>query len=246
VDTPSVLTEEDAKLALKDAIGRRLAQLRTQQGLNVSELARKIGVSPSAISQIERGQARPSVATLFSLSRALDVPADAFFSDAPPEPPPSGPQPAKIPDEQPAAVGALHGEDPHRFVMRQAERPTLECSDGVVWQRLTSAALDGLEFLELVYAPHAESDSEVYRHRGFEFIVLTAGRMRITVGFEDHELVPGDSIAFPSWIPHRYVNPGDEQARAFTVIIDDLSHMPFAESSVVRTLGTIPRPVGSD
>jgi transcriptional regulator with XRE-family HTH domain len=220
--------QKDEQNELRDVIGRRLAALRAEQGLSVSKLARAVGVSPSAVSQIERGQARPSVATLFALSRALNVPTDAFFDDSAADPEPASvaaaPPRTAAPDQEAATTEDV---DPHRFVLRQANRPTLQCEDGVEWQRLTSTALDGLEFLELIYAPHAESDTAVYRHRGFEFVVMTKGRMCISVGFEEHELLPGDSIAFPSWIPHRYVNPGDEEARAFTVIFDDLSNIPL-------------------
>src|SRR3954464_4148510 len=63
-------------------IGERLARLRGARGVKVSALARAVGVSPSLISQIERGQSRPSVSTLFELAQALDVPVDAFFRDA--------------------------------------------------------------------------------------------------------------------------------------------------------------------
>ena len=63
------------------AIGVRLAAHRAQRGIKVSQLARQIGVSPSLISQIERGQSRPSVSTLFALAEALGVPVDAFFRD---------------------------------------------------------------------------------------------------------------------------------------------------------------------
>jgi transcriptional regulator with XRE-family HTH domain len=54
-------------------IGARLAVHRTRRAMKVSELARHVGVSPSLISQIERGQSRPSVSTLFGLAEALDV-----------------------------------------------------------------------------------------------------------------------------------------------------------------------------
>ena len=47
------------------------------------------------------------------------------------------------------------------------------------------------------------------------------GRLDIHVGFERYELGPGDSIHFPSSLPHRYVNPTDEVARAVTVILHD-------------------------
>src|SRR5215207_6094326 len=62
-------------------IGARLAAHRARRGMKVSELARQVGVSPSLISQIERGQSRPSVSTLFALAEALEVPVDAFFRD---------------------------------------------------------------------------------------------------------------------------------------------------------------------
>src|SRR5215831_479771 len=67
-------------------IGRRLAAHRAQRGMRVAELAREVGVTPSLISQIERGMSRPSVSTLFAIAQALDVPVDAFFRE-PPQPP---------------------------------------------------------------------------------------------------------------------------------------------------------------
>src|SRR6478672_10415238 len=66
-------------------IGRRLAAHRGQRGMRVAELAREVGVTPSLISQIERGMSRPSVSTLFGIAQALDVPVDAFFRE--PQPP---------------------------------------------------------------------------------------------------------------------------------------------------------------
>ena len=62
-----------------DRVGERVASYRKDRHLKVSELARMVGVSPSLISQIERGQSQPSVATLFALAESLDVPVDAFF-----------------------------------------------------------------------------------------------------------------------------------------------------------------------
>ncbi|HTE62131.1 MAG TPA: helix-turn-helix transcriptional regulator, partial [Solirubrobacteraceae bacterium] len=63
------------------AIGQRVAAHRAERGLTVSALARTIGVSRSMVGQIERGQSRPSVSTLFALAEALQVPVDAFFRD---------------------------------------------------------------------------------------------------------------------------------------------------------------------
>ena len=89
------------------------------------------------------------------------------------------------------------------------------------WERLTPRTLGEAEFLELVYSPGAESDAQLYRHPGWEMVVVLCGRMDIYVGFERYELNPGDSMAFPSSRPHRYVNPSEETARAITVILPD-------------------------
>ena len=79
--------------------------------------------------------------------------------------------------------------------MRRAERATIEIKGGVRWERLTPTSLDGLDFLELAYAPGAESDRDLYRHPGIELIVLLEGRLDISIGCERYQLEAGDSPA---------------------------------------------------
>jgi transcriptional regulator with XRE-family HTH domain len=197
------------------AIGARLAAHRAQRGIKVSALARQIGVSPSLISQIERGQSRPSVSTLFALAEALGVPVDAFFRDGdqtqrPPEPPRLG------------VVGdTSSGEREQRYVVRRGERSAIDIEGGVRWERLTPLPLDDLEFMELVYGPGAESHKALYRHPGMEMVLVLSGTLVIFLGFERYELAAGDSICFPSSTPHRYLNPTEETTRAVTVILPD-------------------------
>lgn len=192
------------------AIGTRLAAHRAERGVKVSALARQIGVSPSLISQIERGQSRPSVSTLFALAEALGVPVDAFFRDGTPEPPPlrvvGGPPPP---------------ERVQRHLVRRGDRSAIDIEGGVRWERLTPIPLDDLEFMELVYGPGAESHKALYRHPGMEMVLVLSGTLVIFLGFERYELRPGDSICFPSSTPHRYLNPTEETTRAVTVILPD-------------------------
>ena len=201
--------EEPRDQALE--IGKRLAEHRTSRGVKVSQLARQIGVSPSLISQIERGQSRPSVSTLFALAEALDVPVDAFFRNGG-----AAPRSARAFDPPPRGGGRQD-----RYAVRHDERAGIDIEGGVRWERLTPTTLDDVEFMELIYAPGAESNAALYRHPGFEMVLVLSGRLRIHVGFERYDLGPGDSIAFPSTLPHRYVNAGDEAARAVTTILRD-------------------------
>jgi transcriptional regulator with XRE-family HTH domain len=194
------------------AIGARLAEHRNRRGVKVSALARQIGVSPSLISQIERGQSRPSVSTLFALAEALDVPVDAFFRDGEAAPPAS-PRAMEAPPRD--------GRRTDRYAVRRHERARIDIEGGVRWERLTPAPLGDVEFMELIYAPGAESNPALYRHPGFEMVLVLSGRLTIFVGFERYDLDAGDSMAFPSTLPHRYLNPGEEEARAVTTILRD-------------------------
>ncbi len=230
---PDALPGDAAALDPTHGIGERLARLRAARGVKVSGLAREIGVSPSLISQIERGQSRPSVSTLFAMAQALDVPVDAFFRDTPPTT-------GAAAEAAPVGVAGREGGSPEievrragvdgraersrgrrRYLVRRGDRDVLEIEGGVRWESLTPGPLDELEFLELVYEAGAESSPRLYRHPGQEIALVLSGRLDIHVGFERFELGPGDSIHFPSSMPHRYVNPTDEVARAVTVILHD-------------------------
>jgi transcriptional regulator with XRE-family HTH domain/quercetin dioxygenase-like cupin family protein len=230
VAEPDALGDDHAVVATQ-RIGERLAYLRAERKLKISDLARRISVSPSLISQIERGQSRPSVTTLFALAQELEVPVDAFFESGPLSDLERGPAEFGRPLPGPAAgsrrdANGSPGES-ERYLLKHDERPTVEIRGGVRWERLTRSALTDLEFMELVYQPGAESDPQLYRHPGLECVLVIENRLDITIGFEVNRVMAGDSIAFPSSLPHRYVNPTDRVSRAVTVILrDDLSTMP--------------------
>lgn len=190
-----------------DGIGRRMAAYRAERGIRVSDLARRVGVSPSLVSQIERGQSRPSVSTLFAIAEALEVPVDAFFRET---------EPAAEEPTMPAT--SVHEE---RYVVRRENRAVIDIESDVRWERLTPGALKNVEFLELVYGPGAESNSTLYRHSGEEMILILSGELDIYVGFDCFHLREGDSMHFPSMQPHRYVNPTSTTTRAVTTILHD-------------------------
>ena len=210
-------------------VGRQVAEYRRARGLKVAELARRVGVTGSLISQIERGRARPSISTLFLLGEALSVPMDAFF-----RPEPDNAQPAaavmRRRDEarHETPVTGMHAPPrtrkhagAERFVVRRDERATIEIAGSVRWEQLTPGPVEEGEFLEAVYGPHAESSPELYRHPGTEWLLLLEGTLEITVGFDTCRLEAGDSMCFPSSLPHRYANPTDRPARAVSANLWD-------------------------
>ena len=61
------------------AIGSALRCLREAQGLTARQLAEQAGISAAMISRIENAQVSPSIATMTSLTNALDVPLVSLF-----------------------------------------------------------------------------------------------------------------------------------------------------------------------
>ncbi len=60
-------------------IGDRVRELREEQGLSVSELARRSDLTPTGVGLIEKGQRTPSSVTVEKLARGLNVdPGDLF------------------------------------------------------------------------------------------------------------------------------------------------------------------------
>jgi uncharacterized cupin superfamily protein len=96
----------------------------------------------------------------------------------------------------------------------------------VRWEQLTPGPVEEGEFLEAVYAPHSESSPELYRHPGTEWLLVLEGTLEITVGFDTCRLEAGDSMCFPSSMPHRYANPTDNPVRAVSANLWDPSSRP--------------------
>ncbi|MCW7553874.1 MULTISPECIES: helix-turn-helix domain-containing protein [Endozoicomonas] len=63
----------------KQQFGRKLKELRKQQGLSQEELAHRAGLHNPDISEIEHGQRNPTLMTMHRLAQALDVEIKIFF-----------------------------------------------------------------------------------------------------------------------------------------------------------------------
>jgi transcriptional regulator with XRE-family HTH domain len=187
-------------------LGDRLRRQRVAQGLSLRELARRLAVSPSLVSQIETGKTQPSVRTLYAIVNELGGSFDDVFGvDA--DGGAARPKPA-----EPVDAGR---------VQRLDDRRVIDLETGVRWERLTPRDEPGVEFLLAVYPPGSESSpsNALVRHNGREFGLILKGELRLTVGFEDHVLGPGDSIVFESTTPHRLRNDGDEPVEAVWVVL---------------------------
>jgi quercetin dioxygenase-like cupin family protein len=118
-------------------------------------------------------------------------------------------------------VTVTRGHGGYFSLQRAGEHESIQLESGVLWTRLTAGSFPGVEFLQVEYQPGACSSHEgsFMRHAGQEFGYLLSGRLRVDVGFERHQLGPGDSISFPATTPHRLSNDGPDPARAVWCIL---------------------------
>ena len=194
----------------RSAIGSRLRANRTMRHLTLRELARRVGVSPSLISQIETGRSQPSVGTLYAIATELEVSVDDLLFDGD----------DVRPERRPGARDDL-GSSAGGPVQRAHNRRAISLDSGVRWQRLTTQHDDDVEFLDVVYDVGGASSAaeSLTRHAGREYGLGLSGRLGVTLVFEEHVLEPGDSISFASTTPHRLANIGDEPVHAIWCVV---------------------------
>lgn len=188
----STIKIEEVEASRHDpGLGEDIRDLRKAKGLTLGNFAELTGLSIGFISQIERGQNRPSVTALFKISRALGVSVSWFFS---------APSPAN--SEREAAV------------VRRGDRRSIAYHDGITDELLTPTLGGTLELLSCAFAPGSGVDT-VYSHQGEEAGVVISGMLDLWLSDKRYRLNAGDSFAFDSSTPHRYRNPSDEK----TVVI---------------------------
>jgi transcriptional regulator with XRE-family HTH domain len=192
-------------------LGPRLREIRVSRGLGVRELARRLDLSPSTISQIETGKLQPSVRTLHALVSEFGVTVDTVLVDHSPA---TGGLPAAAHTTSAVAAG------PGLAVQRARGRSAITLDSGATLERLTYWADEDVEFMETIYEPGDSSgrDDELVRHSGHQFGYVLSGTLRAVVGSDEFVLEPGDSITFPSSLPHRLSNEGRETARAIWIV----------------------------
>lgn len=211
-------------------LGTRLRTERERKGVALRELARRISVSPSLISQIERGLVTPSVGTLYALATELGIELDTLFRDAPFN---KTEQTHSLEARSANSIADhLAGSAPmvadfgagasSGHVQRKENRKSIRLAGGVEWERLTAQSDEHVEFLLVRYEVGAEScpEQSLLRHGGKEYAFVMSGHLGVQIGFEKYELTAGDSMSFNSQIPHRLWTIGNEPVVAIWTIVN--------------------------
>lgn len=188
-----------------DGIGERIREERERAGLSQRKLAKRLGLSPSLISQLESGQTKPSVGTLYAIVTELGVSVDSVIRSG----------------DEPPTPRVVEDTGPATPLVRPGHRQAIDLASGVRWEELTATKEEGVDFLYATYEVGGAStpDESLMRHHGREYGYVMSGTLGIQIGFNEYTLEPGDSIAFDSERPHRLFNKGDQPVHAVWFVV---------------------------
>lgn len=190
-------------------IGARLRRLRLAGGRSLASVAQQMGISSSALSQIETGTMQPSVNRLVELVAVLGVPVSAIFDDLE----------VFTPDLAPRSD--VSEPIPGVLVAQSDEAAPARLGQGVLYRRLSPSPLPGIDYFESIYPPGASSsvDGAMLVHEGFESGYVRTGELTFEFTEGSVRLGPGGSLSFAATRPHRVVNETDEIASAVWLTI---------------------------
>jgi len=175
-------------------IGAKLKALREKDNLSLRDLAEKVGLSASFLSQLELGQVSPSIASLENIANLLNVNITYFFDDQ---------------------------TRPDSVVMRKDERKKIfsKTSKAVIQPLAHELSKKKIEPFMLTLDTGGESGEHPYSsHHGEEFGIVIRGKVKFILEDKKYLLEDGDSVYFNSKKPHKWKNIDRKKAIIILVI----------------------------
>lgn len=186
---------ETGAVAFSGQLGKTIQRLRRTYNLSLSELAEQSGVAKSIISQIERNETNPTLATIWRLSQALDVSIDRFLADT---------------DDQP-------------FVEKLSRRdtPIIVSEDGkcrlaiIGWIK----TVEWLQYYDLTAEPGGVLESDPHQRGSIESLSVLSGEMEVEIAGKSERVTAGETVRYRSDTRHILRNVGKTPAHATMVVI---------------------------
>ena len=166
------------------ALGNKIRALRQRLDRTLDETAMAAAISKPFLSQVERGQATPSIASLVGIAHALGVSVQ-YFIDTPSE---------------------------DRSVCRAGDIRFFGFADSVnlfgkLTNRLAGRELEAI----LVKMPARQQASEIKTQAGEEFLYVLSGQVSLMLEGTTFDLRAGDTAHYESTVAHGWANTGDEE-----------------------------------
>jgi XRE family transcriptional regulator, regulator of sulfur utilization len=164
--------------ALSGQLGKTIQRLRKAYNLSLSELAEQSGVAKSIISQIERNETNPTLATIWRLSQALDVSIERVLSSG---------------DDEPFIDKTTKGDT-----------PILTSDDGKVRLGIIGwiKTVEWLQWYDVQAEPGGVLDSDAHQRGSIECLSVIEGEFEVEVGDQIQRAKAGETLRYRCDRPH--------------------------------------------
>ncbi|MDR1829097.1 MAG: XRE family transcriptional regulator [Methylobacteriaceae bacterium] len=181
--------------ALSGQLGKTIQRLRKAYNLSLSELAEQSGVAKSIISQIERNETNPTLATIWRLSQALDVSIDRVL--------------------------ATSDDEPFLEKSSRADTPILVSDDGKMRLGIIGwiKTVEWLQWYDVQGEPGGKLDSDPHQRGSVECLSVLEGEFEVTIAGMSQRAKAGESLRYRCDRPHVVSCVGEGPGRAIMVDI---------------------------
>ncbi|HWX73866.1 MAG TPA: XRE family transcriptional regulator [Solirubrobacteraceae bacterium] len=191
------LTGSGAEAPDPAVIGARVKALREASSLSLRELAQRSGVSAPMLSQVERGETSPTLTVAARIAAGLDLRLSQLLRL----------------DEGGAVTIVRAGRRQRGGNARRGHR----------FEVLTAAAPgQRAELSRHTLAPGgatgAPDDPPIHEPGSREIALVQRGSPVLLCDGQRHQLNEGDCVTFDADLPHRFENPGEEEAVLLAVL----------------------------
>ena len=179
------------------AIFEKIRKLRKEKRFTLKKMAVETGISINYLSQIERGNTNPSIGILKKITNVLGTPILALVDDS-----------SQTPFRREEVA-----------IVRRNMRKKLVYPKSKLQEYLLTPDLNRKLAVLLSESKPGKAKEDVwYRHEGEEFGFVLEGQYEVTVNDEVYILNEGDSIYFPSHLPHKMRGIGRKCCKTLWVI----------------------------
>jgi len=179
-------------------LGPRLQAIRKKRRLSLDDLAASSGVSRSMLSQIERGQTNPTLATIWNLTHALNLDLAELIG---------------------ATSSVRH---PGIEITPANFTPQIQTEDNLCLLRILSPphAVGGVEWYDLTVLPGGGLISEAHNPGAIEHLTVREGELTVTSGTDTMPVAPDATARYAADAPHAIRNLGKKTAKALLVVVN--------------------------
>lgn len=186
---------EAGAVALSGQLGKQVQRLRKAYNLSLSELSEQSGVAKSIISQIERNETNPTLATIWRLAQALDVSIERVLQAA---------------DDEPFIEKSTRGDT-----------PILVSDDGKCRLAITGwiKTVEWLQWYDFLAEPGGVLASDPHQRGSVECLSVLEGELEVEVAGVKDVARAGETLRYRCDRPHVIRNVSEKPAHATMVCI---------------------------